>query len=130
MKQFIQSDFSQAFFLVTGKIVVYLTIILLLAVFSYWIIRTISNLLSQIYKPMWYVIEWAWYRNEFKEFVKDKDRHPIVKTMSQYSYEDLEWAFEMGQLDGYDKPLKHYLEYKYPWELEKRRRASNDHKNK
>ena len=56
-------------------IIIYGIIILGWLVIMYIIYRVgvfIFNLIGNIYKPIWIIVEYSYYRTEFKEFLKDK----------------------------------------------------------
>lgn len=40
-----------------------------------WLFASLVNELSKNLKVMWVMLEFAYYRKEFKEWVKDKERH-------------------------------------------------------
>lgn len=53
----------------TGTVIIFLFTIIVL-----------FNLLGRKFKTLWIVVEFVYYRKDFKEFVKDKKRHPKLKS--------------------------------------------------
>jgi hypothetical protein len=54
--------------------VVFLSLIIVGALFKW-----IMNLLGKYWNNLWVIIEYLIYRKDFKEFVKDKQRHKRLK---------------------------------------------------
>ena len=53
-----------------------------LALTGYFLILLL-NVLSKYYDVMWRMVEYNWHRLEFKEWVKEKERHPMVKVETE-----------------------------------------------
>ena len=47
------------------------------------ILITLINWLGNRFDKMWFFLEFLYYRKDFKEFVKDKQRHPRIKKLNQ-----------------------------------------------
>ena len=47
--------------------------------FICYVFENLINWLAKRINQMWKFLEYLFYRNEFKEWVKDKDRHPQVE---------------------------------------------------
>lgn len=62
-----------------GFIVMYLSAFLGSAIAIAFIFKLILNVLGSKFYWMWIIIEYMYYRKDFKEWVSDKERHPFVK---------------------------------------------------
>ena len=43
-----------------------------------WIVKNLINWLSTKFTMMWKVFEYFYYRKDFNEWIKDKERHPKI----------------------------------------------------
>lgn len=62
----------------TGFSLVWLALSSLLFIVVRWVFIKTMNKLGGIFSSMWHFIEFIFYRKYFKEWVKDKERHPKI----------------------------------------------------
>jgi hypothetical protein len=46
---------------------------------TYYLFKTILDYLGEIFSILWNMLEYVYYRRSFKEWVKNKKRHPRAK---------------------------------------------------
>ncbi len=67
------------FFAWIGFIVMIVLSVFLAFFLLYQLYVFVLNSLGKRFKEMWSIIEFMYYRKEFKEWVKNKERHPKAK---------------------------------------------------
>ena len=45
-----------------------------------WVYEKTVNKLADVFKNMWVMLEYQFYKKEFKEWVKNKPRHPKMRS--------------------------------------------------
>lgn len=60
----------------TGLVVFWLSAIIGTIFAIGYLIKIIFDELGRRFKPLWLIVEYAYYKSTFKEWVKDKKRHP------------------------------------------------------
>lgn len=72
-------DFIALIYAYMLKAIMYLIFLLGSVHIGTFLIEKITNQLAKVWPAMWYPVEYAYYRKHFREWVKDKKRHPNVK---------------------------------------------------
>jgi uncharacterized protein involved in cysteine biosynthesis len=58
-----------------GFAVVWLSVLIGLLYIVGWLFEQIGNAIGRKYKALWIIFEFQFYKKDFKEWVKDKERH-------------------------------------------------------
>lgn len=69
--------------IIIGSVIAILGGLLLFLLICYYMLRGIISLWGNISFNAWILVEYAYHRKAFKEWIKDKERHPKMKKESE-----------------------------------------------